>query len=226
MHRADQDTAFSSPLSSLPDLPTDMPNSPEPPAPSALPDIPHAESSSAAQARMAKTTTKKRKSPVVKPKEVVSVESDAPASTEEALVEVKEEVDSAKKPVAKRARPAERPARGEWSLQGKDVRLTLQLPRSKECDQTLVHQYPIRIVRQTRLLLVRFGLDTLRVVCSLTGVKPMTDARIKEVLKGKTEEYQMATCLRPRYKQWGKCTQCIQKNGGDSCRFKDVRVFP
>lgn len=53
----------------------------------------------------------------------------------------------------------------------------------------------------------------------------LTDGQIKELLKGKTREVQLATCLRPRYAQWGKCTQCVSKVGGDSCRFKDYRVF-
>ncbi|WWD15646.1 hypothetical protein CI109_100068 [Kwoniella shandongensis] len=55
--------------------------------------------------------------------------------------------------------------------------------------------------------------------------KGMTDALLKKNLQGKTREIQMAPCLRPRYAKWGKCTQCIAKIGGDSCRFRDYRVF-
>ncbi|WVQ70399.1 uncharacterized protein L199_008626 [Kwoniella botswanensis] len=56
--------------------------------------------------------------------------------------------------------------------------------------------------------------------------KGMSDAMIKKLLKGKTKEVQLASCQRPRYGKWGKCTQCIAKLGGDSCRFRDFRTFP
>ena len=51
------------------------------------------------------------------------------------------------------------------------------------------------------------------------------DAQIRDYLLGKDREVQMAACLRPRYHNWGKCTQCVSKVGGDSCRFRDYRVF-
>ncbi|WWD01723.1 hypothetical protein V866_008669 [Kwoniella sp. B9012] len=56
--------------------------------------------------------------------------------------------------------------------------------------------------------------------------KGMSDAMIKKLLKGTTKEVQLASCQRPRYGKWGKCTQCIAKLGGDSCRFRDFRTFP
>ncbi|WWC69738.1 uncharacterized protein I206_103681 [Kwoniella pini CBS 10737] len=56
--------------------------------------------------------------------------------------------------------------------------------------------------------------------------KMFSDAMVKKLLKGKTKEVQMASCQRPRYGKWGKCTQCIAKIGGDSCRFRDFRSFP
>ncbi|OCF55107.1 hypothetical protein L486_07218 [Kwoniella mangroviensis CBS 10435] len=56
--------------------------------------------------------------------------------------------------------------------------------------------------------------------------KGMSDAMIKKLLKGRTKEVQLASCQRPRYGKWGKCTQCIAKLGGDSCRFRDFRTFP
>lgn len=59
-----------------------------------------------------------------------------------------------------------------------------------------------------------------------SGPKALTDAQIKGMLRGSTRERQMGPCLRPRYAKWGKCTQCVSKVGGDSCRFRDYRVFP
>ncbi|WWC85206.1 uncharacterized protein L201_000065 [Kwoniella dendrophila CBS 6074] len=56
--------------------------------------------------------------------------------------------------------------------------------------------------------------------------KGMSDAVIKQQALGKTKEVQVSTCQRPRYGVWGKCTQCIAKVGGDSCRFRDLRSFP
>ncbi|WWC61433.1 uncharacterized protein I303_104017 [Kwoniella dejecticola CBS 10117] len=56
--------------------------------------------------------------------------------------------------------------------------------------------------------------------------KMLSDAMVKKLLKGKTTEVQMSACQRPRYGKWGKCTQCIAKLGGDSCRFRDFRTFP
>ncbi|OCF44720.1 hypothetical protein I317_01409 [Kwoniella heveanensis CBS 569] len=55
--------------------------------------------------------------------------------------------------------------------------------------------------------------------------KSLTDGAIKKLLAGKTKEVQLAACQRPRYAKWGKCTQCIAKLGGDSCRFRDYRTF-
>ncbi|KAK8870060.1 hypothetical protein IAR55_000630 [Kwoniella newhampshirensis] len=55
--------------------------------------------------------------------------------------------------------------------------------------------------------------------------KAVKDVDVKKMLQGKTREIQMAPCQRPRYAKWGKCTQCIAKVGGDSCRFRDYRVF-
>lgn len=54
----------------------------------------------------------------------------------------------------------------------------------------------------------------------------LTDEAIVAALKGKHWDRQMSICLRPRYGKWGKCTQCIAKVGGDSCRFRDYRIFP
>jgi hypothetical protein len=59
-----------------------------------------------------------------------------------------------------------------------------------------------------------------------TGARTLTDAKIKEMLKGKDKEVQLAPCIRPRYGRWGKCTQCVSKLGGDSCRFRSYRTFP
>ncbi|WVQ77932.1 hypothetical protein IAT38_000012 [Cryptococcus sp. DSM 104549] len=56
--------------------------------------------------------------------------------------------------------------------------------------------------------------------------KPLNDVQIKKKLRGQTRETQVAPCLRARYTKWGKCTQCVSKVGGDSCRFRDYRVFP
>ncbi|KAL1407437.1 hypothetical protein Q8F55_006870 [Vanrija albida] len=56
--------------------------------------------------------------------------------------------------------------------------------------------------------------------------KTLTDVKIKEMLKGKDKEVQLAPCIRPRYGRWGKCTQCVSKVGGDSCRFRTYRTFP
>lgn len=56
--------------------------------------------------------------------------------------------------------------------------------------------------------------------------KTLTDAKLKEMLRGKTREVQLAPCIRPRYGCWGKCTQCVSKIGGDQCRFRNYRVFP
>ena len=53
----------------------------------------------------------------------------------------------------------------------------------------------------------------------------MNDAQIRDYLLGKDKEVQLAACLRQRYANWGKCTQCVSKVGGDSCRFRDYRVF-
>ncbi|WVR04951.1 hypothetical protein IAU60_001963 [Kwoniella sp. DSM 27419] len=55
--------------------------------------------------------------------------------------------------------------------------------------------------------------------------KAFTDVQIKKLLHGQTRELQLAQCQRPRYAKWGKCTQCIAKVGGDSCRFRDYRTF-
>jgi len=57
------------------------------------------------------------------------------------------------------------------------------------------------------------------------GAKVLSEEKIIQILKGQTRDRQMAMCLRVRYAKWGKCTQCIAKLGGDSCRFKDFRVF-
>lgn len=53
-----------------------------------------------------------------------------------------------------------------------------------------------------------------------------SETQIKAKLRGRLSERQMATCQRPRYAKWGKCTQCVAKAGGDSCRFREFRVFP
>ncbi len=53
----------------------------------------------------------------------------------------------------------------------------------------------------------------------------LNDAQILKSLKGKTSETQMSMCQKPRYSIWGKCTQCVAKQGGDSCRFRDYRKF-
>lgn len=58
-----------------------------------------------------------------------------------------------------------------------------------------------------------------------SGAKVISDAQVIKSLKGQTRDIQMSPCLRPRYAKWGKCTQCISKHGGDSCRFRDFRVF-
>lgn len=55
--------------------------------------------------------------------------------------------------------------------------------------------------------------------------KVWSDAHIQKFLTGRTREVQLGGCLKPRYAKWGKCTQCIAKLGGDSCRFRDYRVF-
>ena len=57
------------------------------------------------------------------------------------------------------------------------------------------------------------------------GAKFFSDRKLVESLKGCTRDKQMATCQRPRYARWGKCTQCTSKLGGDSCRFIDFRIF-
>ena len=59
-----------------------------------------------------------------------------------------------------------------------------------------------------------------------TKLKAYNETQIRALLQGRTTETQLATCQRPRYAKWGKCTQCVAKNGGDTCRFRDFRVFP
>jgi hypothetical protein len=59
-----------------------------------------------------------------------------------------------------------------------------------------------------------------------TKLKNYNEAQIRAMLRGKWIERQIGTCQRPRYAKWGKCTQCVAKVGGDSCRFRDFRVFP
>lgn len=56
--------------------------------------------------------------------------------------------------------------------------------------------------------------------------KTLSEMRLKAMVRGKTRETQLAPCIRPRYGQWGKCTQCVSKIGGDSCRFRNYRIFP
>lgn len=63
-------------------------------------------------------------------------------------------------------------------------------------------------------------------VLTIPGGKVLTDEAIVAALKGKHWDRQMSICIRPRYGKWGKCTQCIAKVGGDSCRFRDYRIFP
>ncbi|ORX39603.1 hypothetical protein BD324DRAFT_614310 [Kockovaella imperatae] len=55
--------------------------------------------------------------------------------------------------------------------------------------------------------------------------KVIIESQIKEHLLGKEFDVQITPCLRPRYAPWGKCTQCVSKSGGDSCRFRDFRKF-
>ncbi|WVN88947.1 uncharacterized protein L203_104162 [Cryptococcus depauperatus CBS 7841] len=59
-----------------------------------------------------------------------------------------------------------------------------------------------------------------------TRGKIMSESQIRKLLLGKSHEFQLAPCQRPRYAKWGKCTQCISKLPGDCCRFRDYRVFP
>ncbi|CAK9781514.1 unnamed protein product [Cutaneotrichosporon oleaginosum] len=56
--------------------------------------------------------------------------------------------------------------------------------------------------------------------------RTLTDTRLKALVRGKRRELQLAPCIRKRYGPWGKCTQCVSKIGGDSCRFRNYRVFP
>ncbi|GMK55738.1 hypothetical protein CspeluHIS016_0207940 [Cutaneotrichosporon spelunceum] len=56
--------------------------------------------------------------------------------------------------------------------------------------------------------------------------RTLPDARLKALVRGKDKEIQLAPCIRKRYGPWGKCTQCVSKIGGDSCRFRNYRVFP
>lgn len=56
--------------------------------------------------------------------------------------------------------------------------------------------------------------------------KTLSDQRLKAMVRGKTREVQLAPCIRQRYGKWGKCTQCVSKIGGDSCRFRNYRIFP
>lgn len=56
--------------------------------------------------------------------------------------------------------------------------------------------------------------------------KTLSEMRLKAMVRGKTRETQLAPCIRPRYGKWGKCTQCVSKIGGDSCRFRNYRIFP
>jgi hypothetical protein len=56
--------------------------------------------------------------------------------------------------------------------------------------------------------------------------RTLTENRLKALVRGKKRELQLAPCIRKRYDPWGKCTQCVSKIGGDSCRFRNYRVFP
>ncbi|BEJ16184.1 hypothetical protein CspHIS471_0507890 [Cutaneotrichosporon sp. HIS471] len=56
--------------------------------------------------------------------------------------------------------------------------------------------------------------------------RTLPDARLRALVRGKDKELQLAPCIRKRYDPWGKCTQCVSKIGGDSCRFRNYRVFP
>lgn len=56
--------------------------------------------------------------------------------------------------------------------------------------------------------------------------RTLPEARLKALVRGKKRELQLAPCIRKRYDPWGKCTQCVSKIGGDSCRFRNYRVFP
>ena len=59
----------------------------------------------------------------------------------------------------------------------------------------------------------------------IAGPKTLNDTQLRKELKGKDRERQYGPCLRPRYKGWGKCTQCVAKMSGDSCRFRNFRMF-
>lgn len=58
-----------------------------------------------------------------------------------------------------------------------------------------------------------------------SGPKLLTEAQLRTMLKGKSREVQVGPCLRPRYTGWGKCCQCVGKVAGDSCRFREFRIF-
>ncbi|KAL7422076.1 hypothetical protein Q5752_002719 [Cryptotrichosporon argae] len=56
--------------------------------------------------------------------------------------------------------------------------------------------------------------------------KFLNEQKMREQLRGKTREFQLGTCQRPRYNRFHRCTQCVSKIAGDVCRFRGYRLFP
>ena len=121
-------------------------------------------------------------------------------------------------------------AKAGKGVNGKSKRLSRCLPQCPE----LIHSGTTEKKGRWRLLRqnCRRTEGPTSLVQSLThkhiliaGPKTLNDTQLRKELKGKDRERQYGPCLRPRYKGWGKCTQCVAKMSGDSCRFRNFRMF-
>ncbi|ORY32100.1 hypothetical protein BCR39DRAFT_524154 [Naematelia encephala] len=214
------DTALSSPLSEVPPLPKDFeePEPPKSPTPSPPSPEPHAPVSPVSRAMSGESS--KRKPTAQKGKTVKRFKK--------AKDEVVDEIDDLE---SETEAIAPRKAQVAEETNGDEDSLRSVLPEEEEGLKRKVAgaKQPRTAKRSRKALDAALGIErdgSAPIDKIHPRPKVLTDAQLKVKLLGHEKEVQVAPCLRPRYAKWGKCTQCVAKAGGDSCRFRGYRVFP
>ncbi|KAK4684539.1 hypothetical protein P7C73_g5636, partial [Tremellales sp. Uapishka_1] len=229
--KGNEDTAFSSPLTPLPELPAFLPDSPDIP-PAALPPP---------------TTTDQPRPPVSQSQQGESSTAGARRMSQGMTSNGASIVKSVKRSRSKKEKPeleagddgeTSKPVSGDEDESsgtktkkkvkgpdGKPVRTSRKSRKRLDKLLGITHEGIVKPAEKTTSRMFASISSALAQAYLCAGSKALTDAKIKEMLLGKTRELQMGPCLRPRYAQWGKCTQCVAKLGGDSCRFRGYRTF-